>query len=47
MRRRIPVLTSTTLITALVATAVIAGTAGVASAKNNSGETEVRAKNVI
>lgn len=47
MRRRIPVLTSTTLIAALVATAVIAGTAGVASAKNNSGETEVRAKNVI
>ena len=47
MRRRIPVLTSTTLIAALVATAVIAGTAGVASANNNSGETKVRAKNVI
>jgi alkaline phosphatase len=47
MRRRIPVLTSTTLIAALVATAVIAGTAGVASADNKSGETEVRAKNVI
>lgn len=44
MRRRIPVLTSTTLIAALVATAVIAGTAGVASANNNSGETKVRAK---
>ena len=47
MRRRIPVLTSTTLIAALAATAVIAGTAGVASANNNSSKTEDRAKNVI
>jgi alkaline phosphatase len=47
MRRRIPVLTSATLITALVATAVVAGTAGVASAQNDSGEGQSRAKNVI
>lgn len=47
MRRRIPVLTSATLITALIATAVVAGTAGVASAQGGSGETQGRAKNVI
>ncbi len=47
MRRRIPVLTSATLITALVATAVVAGTAGVASAHGDSGDDRGRAKNVI
>lgn len=47
MRRRIPVLTSATLITALVATAVVAGTAGVASAHNGSPDTHGRATNVI
>ena len=47
MRRRIPVLTSATLITALVVTAVGAATAGVASAHGDSAETQGRAKNVI
>jgi alkaline phosphatase len=47
MRRRIPVLTSATLITALVVTGVGAATAGVASAHGDSAETQGRAKNVI
>ncbi|QNE46061.1 alkaline phosphatase [Glaciihabitans sp. INWT7] len=47
MRRRIPVLTSATLITALVATAVVAGTAGAASAHGESDDDRGRAKNVI
>ena len=51
MRRPIPVLTSTALITALVATAVVAGTAGAASAhddaRDNSPDNRNRAANVI
>ena len=47
MRRRIPVLISATLITALVATAMVAATAGVASAQGDPGGNQGRAKNVI